>query len=147
VVRPPSGFLAIPSRTGPLGSRKRPPISFRPRYGDVIGVNFNGLLVSLSRTQEYPLDSWKRDQDQGAADITSGLRIDTIIVDQNEIPIEVAATEMKHSKADVRGKSRAALDVRFEPQNLTLYWDLILFQHLFSLIGIKERLWSCFGHL
>lgn len=54
---------------------------------------------------------------------------------------------MKHSKADVRGKARASLDVRFEPQNLTSYSGLILFQHFFSLVGIKERLWGCFRHL
>ncbi len=54
---------------------------------------------------------------------------------------------MKHSKADVRGKARTALEVRFEPQNLTSYSGLILFQHFFSLIGIKERLWGCFRHL
>jgi len=54
---------------------------------------------------------------------------------------------VKHSKADVRGKARTALDVRFEPQNLTSYSGLILFQHFFSLIGIKERLWGCFRHL
>jgi hypothetical protein len=39
------------------------------------------------------------------------------------------------------------LEVRFEPQNLTSYSGLILFQHFFSLIGIKERLWGCFRHL
>ena len=54
---------------------------------------------------------------------------------------------MKHSKAAVRGKARPALDVRFEPQNLTSYSGLILFQHFFSLIGIKQRLWGCFRHL
>ncbi len=54
---------------------------------------------------------------------------------------------MKHSKANVRGKARCALDVRFEPQNLTSYSGLILFQHFFSAIGIKERLWGCFRHL
>ena len=54
---------------------------------------------------------------------------------------------MKHSKADVCGKARLGLDVRFEEQNLTSYSGLILFQHFFSLIGIKERLWSCFRHL
>ena len=54
---------------------------------------------------------------------------------------------MKHSKAAVRGKARTALDVRFEPQNLTSYSGLILFQDFFSLIGIKERLWGCFRHL
>ena len=54
---------------------------------------------------------------------------------------------MKHSKAAVRGKARPALDIRFEPQNLTSYSGLILFQHFFCLIGIKERLWGCFRHL
>ena len=54
---------------------------------------------------------------------------------------------MKHSKADVRGKARPTLEVRFEAQNLTSYSGLILFQHFFSLIGIKERLWKCFRHL
>ena len=54
---------------------------------------------------------------------------------------------MKHSRADVRGKARPVLDIRFEPQSLTSYSGLIVFQHLFSLIGIKERLWRCFRHL
>ena len=54
---------------------------------------------------------------------------------------------MKHSKADVCGKARLGLDIRFEAQNLTSYSGLIPFQHFFSLIGIKERLWSCFRHL
>ncbi len=68
-------------------------------------------------------------------------------VDQNDIPIEKETTDVKHSKAAVRGKARAALDIRFEPQNLTSYSGLILFQHFFSQIGIKERLWGCFRHL
>ena len=54
---------------------------------------------------------------------------------------------MKHSRADVRGKARPVLDIRFEPQSLTSYSGLIVFQHFFSLIGIKERLWRCFRHL
>jgi hypothetical protein len=68
-------------------------------------------------------------------------------VGQNDTPIEKETTDVKHSKAGVRGKARAALEVRFEPQNLTPYSGLILFQHFFSLIGIKERLWGCFRHL
>jgi len=40
-----------------------------------------------------------------------------------------------------------ALDVRFEAQSLTSYSGLILYQHFFPLIGIKERLWRCFRHL
>ena len=54
---------------------------------------------------------------------------------------------MKHSRANVCGKARLGLDIRFEAQNLTSYSGLIVFQHFFSLIGIKERLWSCFRHL
>ena len=38
-------------------------------------------------------------------------------VDQNDMPITMETTKVKHSKADVRGKARPALDVRFEPQN------------------------------
>ena len=54
---------------------------------------------------------------------------------------------MKHSRADVRGKIRLGMDIRFEAQNLTSYSGLILFQHFFSLIGIKERLWELFPPL
>jgi hypothetical protein len=68
-------------------------------------------------------------------------------VDQNDMPIEAETTDVKHSKAEVRGKARTALEVRFEAQNLTSYSGLILFQHFFSLIGIKARLWACFRHL
>ena len=32
-------------------------------------------------------------------------------------------------------------------QNLTSYSGLIVFQHFFSFIGVKERLWRCFRHL
>ena len=53
---------------------------------------------------------------------------------------------MKLSKADVRGKAKLNIGLRFEKQNLTSYSELILFQHFFSLIGIKERLWRCFRH-
>ena len=54
---------------------------------------------------------------------------------------------MKHSRADVRGKARLGLDLRFESQSLTSYSGLLVFQHLFSLLGVKERLWRCFRHL
>ena len=54
---------------------------------------------------------------------------------------------MKPSKAAVRGKATLGMELRFEPQNLTSYSGLILFQHFFSLIGLKERLWRCFRHL
>ena len=54
---------------------------------------------------------------------------------------------MKLSKADVRGKAKPGMELRFERQNLTSYSGLILFQHFFSIIGIKKRLWRCFRHL
>ena len=54
---------------------------------------------------------------------------------------------MKYSRTDVRGKARLGLDIRFEPQNLTSYSGLIVFQHLFSLLGVRERLWGCFRPL
>ena len=54
---------------------------------------------------------------------------------------------MKHGGADVRGKAGLGLGIRFEPQNLTSYSGLIVFQHLFSLLGVRERLWGCFRHL
>ena len=54
---------------------------------------------------------------------------------------------MKLSKAEVRGKATLGMELRFETQNLTSYSGLILFQHFFSLVGIKERLWRCFRHV
>ena len=54
---------------------------------------------------------------------------------------------MKHSKADVHGKATTALKLRFESQALTSYSGLILFQHFFAQMGLKERLRACFRHL
>ena len=54
---------------------------------------------------------------------------------------------MKYSKSDVRGKAGSGLDIRFEPQGLTSYSGLIVFQHLFSRLDIRKRLWGCFRHL
>jgi hypothetical protein len=73
--------------------------------------------------------------------IISGLQIGTISVDEDDIPIETGTTDVEHSKTNVRGKAKPALDVRFEAQNLTSYSGLILFQHFFSVVGIKDRLW------
>lgn len=54
---------------------------------------------------------------------------------------------MRHSKASVIGKATTAVTLRFEPQALTSYSGLIVFQHFFSQLGLKERLRSCFRHL
>ena len=54
---------------------------------------------------------------------------------------------MKYSKSDVRGKAKPGLGIRFESQSLTSYSGLIVFEHLFSHLGIRERLWGCFRHL
>ena len=54
---------------------------------------------------------------------------------------------MKLSRTAVRGKATLGMEVRFEPQKLTSYSGLILFQHFFSHLGLKERLRRCFRHL
>ena len=54
---------------------------------------------------------------------------------------------MKHGRADVRGKAGLGLGIRFEPQGLTSYSGPVVFQHFFSLVGVRERLWGCFRHL
>ena len=54
---------------------------------------------------------------------------------------------MKLSRTAVRGKATLGMEVRFEPQKLTSYSGLILFQCFFSHLGLKERLGRCFRHL
>jgi hypothetical protein len=54
---------------------------------------------------------------------------------------------MKHSKADVHDKARAALVLRFEAQHLTSFSGLIIFQQLLARLRLKARLWDCFRHL
>lgn len=54
---------------------------------------------------------------------------------------------MKLSRGAVRGKAGLGLEIRFEPQQLTSYSGLIVFQHFFNRIGIKDRLRGCFRHL
>ena len=44
---------------------------------------------------------------------------------------------MKRSKDEVHGKTRDALDVRFEAQHLTSFSGLNLFQRLFAKLGLK----------
>ena len=59
---------------------------------------------------------------------------------------ETEAIVVKHSRKDVRGKRGLGLGIRFEAQRLTSYSGLILFQHFFTRVGIKERLRGCFRH-
>ena len=54
---------------------------------------------------------------------------------------------MKHSRADVRGKARLGPGIRFEPQGPASYSGPVVFQYLFPLLGVGERLWGCFRHL
>ena len=53
---------------------------------------------------------------------------------------------MKRSRTAVRGKAREGLEVRFEPQGLTSFSGLIVFQRLFAKLDLKERLRGCFRH-
>lgn len=53
---------------------------------------------------------------------------------------------MKRSRAEVRGKAREPMDIRFEAQDLTSFSGLVIFQGLFRKLKLKERLWRCFRH-
>ena len=54
---------------------------------------------------------------------------------------------MKGSKASLYRKTHRIPDLRFEDQRLTSFAGLILFQSLFTRIGLKAKLSNCFGHL
>lgn len=54
---------------------------------------------------------------------------------------------MKCSKADIHRKYHRLPELRFEDQKLTSYAGLILFQALFSQLGLREQLNHCFRHL
>lgn len=54
---------------------------------------------------------------------------------------------MKCSKATLHRKIHRIPEIRFEDQRLTSFAGLILFQSLFSHLGLKEQLTACFRHL
>ncbi len=54
---------------------------------------------------------------------------------------------MKCSKADTIHKSQHLPALRFEDQQLTSFAGLFLFQQLFAVVGLRERLRLCFRHL
>jgi len=54
---------------------------------------------------------------------------------------------MKPGKSQVHGKATDVLEMRFEEQKLTSFSGLVIFQRLFSRLGLKARLWRCFRHL
>ncbi len=53
---------------------------------------------------------------------------------------------MNRIRKEVSGKTRSGLVVRFEDQSLTSHAGLVVFQGLFSRLGLKERLRGCFLH-
>lgn len=53
---------------------------------------------------------------------------------------------MNRIRKEVTGKTRSGLVVRFEDQSLTSHAGLVVFQGLFSRLGLKERLRGCFRH-
>lgn len=53
---------------------------------------------------------------------------------------------MKHSKSAVRCKLSCLPKLRFDDQQLTSYSGLIIFQELFSELGLKAKLGRCFTH-
>lgn len=55
---------------------------------------------------------------------------------------------MKASRADVHRKTHAVPTLRFEHEHrLTSYAGLVVFQKLFAVLGLKDRLRRCFAHL
>jgi hypothetical protein len=54
---------------------------------------------------------------------------------------------VKCSKASLYRKTHRIPDLRFEDQRLTSFAGLILFQSLFTRIGLRGKLSNCFGHL
>jgi len=54
---------------------------------------------------------------------------------------------MKCSKASIYRKTHRIPEIRFEDQRLTSFAGLILFQSLFTRIGLKKKLSNCFQHL
>ena len=53
---------------------------------------------------------------------------------------------MNRIRKEVCGKTRGPAEVRFEDQSLTSHAGLVVFQRLFSRLGLKERLRGCFRH-
>ncbi len=54
---------------------------------------------------------------------------------------------MKCSKAETVDKSHRLPVLRFEDQQLTSFSGLIVFQRLFAVLDLRERLRLCFRHL
>lgn len=54
---------------------------------------------------------------------------------------------MKCSKAAIYRKTHRIPEIRFEDQKLTSFAGLVLYQALFSRIGLKQQLSGCFRHL
>ena len=54
---------------------------------------------------------------------------------------------IKCSKAAIHRKTHRIPDIRFEDQKLTSFAGLVVYQALFSRIGLKQQLSGCFRHL
>ena len=54
---------------------------------------------------------------------------------------------MKYSKAAIHRKTHRIPEIKFEDQRLTSFAGLVVYQSLFSRIGLKPQLAGCFRHL
>jgi len=54
---------------------------------------------------------------------------------------------MKFSKAATHRKTHRIPEIKFEDQRLTSFAGLVVYQTLFSRIGLKQQLSGCFRHL
>ena len=54
---------------------------------------------------------------------------------------------MKRSRSQVHCKDHKIPELKFEDQSLTSFSGLVVFQKLFQVLGLKDRLAACFRHL
>lgn len=54
---------------------------------------------------------------------------------------------MKPSRSEIHRKTHRIPEIRFEDQRLTSFAGIVLFQPLFSQLGLKEKFRDCFRHL
>jgi len=70
-----------------------------------------------------------------------------LMLNRNSLNIKSKATIMKYSKKSLQKKYFALPVINFEQQRLTSFSGLIIFQKLFQIIKLKQRLRKCFAHI
>jgi hypothetical protein len=69
------------------------------------------------------------------------------LVNANPTTQPKETVDMKCSKSAIHRKTHCIPEIRFEDQRLTSFAGLVVYQSLFSRIGLKQQLSGCFRHL